>query len=486
MSNPNGETTPLLKCENNDDFEIGKGKGKHNPEEFMSDISSTQMKLSASKLLYETYNLSSGNLSVMSDDFKQCIAVLNSLTTQQEELNSEFNRFKDGKETFVLDIKSIEEKIEEKEEEITEITKTISQHQLQYNKKIELISTEQSCQLFIELSSILETLDSFAAQIKDKEDENRLLKNQLKELKGKIASYSLRCKELNDFKSKNEREINTTLFKLSDIFGKGKCESSSEEEDDDAGPAEEEIKTVSSEQQQQLLQVSKGKGGGVSSEKMIELTSGSIYETVKRKEKRKLDADANKLSTKRNEIDSTNKDLVENDRKILTLLKEMKECRTNRIDWYIKLTEQENDLQLCEKQQKHNDYELTNAEFMTIQKAVELKGIKKGIIYRGFNTKDKILSLGRSVKRKGIAYGLFDPTICIDNYEGTLHFFKIVDNIWKYDSYLKLTGTNITKHMSERAACISLDKEFNYDLTEFEVPQIYVNKRRKSSFIEDW
>lgn len=273
---------------------------------------------------------------------------------------------------------------------------------------------------------------------------------------------------------------NNDSFEISKDKGKGKGKGKGK----DTVPVDKEVKKVPGEKKQ--LQLSKGKGGAVSSEKMIKSISGVIYKKIKREEKTKLDADAIKLDTKINNVDSTKKDLVDNDRKIYVLLEELKKCRTNRIHWEIKLTEQEKDLQLCKKQQRHNDYKLTNDEFMFIQCAVKSKDISKGIIYRGFKITDKILSLGRSVKRKGVEYGLCDLTICIDNYEGTLYFFKIVDNIWKYDSYLTLSNENIKKRMSERTECLSLDKEFNYDLTEYEVPQIYVNKSRKSSFIEDW
>ena len=91
-----------------------------------------------------------------------------------------------------------------------------------------------------------------------------------------------------------------------------------------------------------------------------------------------------------------------------------------------------------------------------------------------------------TVKKKGIEYNLLDRTICIDNYEGTLYFFKLVNDYLEFDSKLVLYSENINSPMYKRVKCISADGKFNYNLSEFKIIHIFVGNTRKSSFIEEW
>jgi hypothetical protein len=131
-------------------------------------------------------------------------------------------------------------------------------------------------------------------------------------------------------------------------------------------------------------------------------------------------------------------------------------------------------------------YKLNPLVFKTLKVKFTNIGIKQGIIYKGFNTKDTLLSLSSSVKKKGIKYNILDSTICIDNYEGTLYFFKLVNNYLEYDSKLILYGENINSPMFKRVKCISANSKFNYNLSEFKIIHIFVGNTRKSSLIEEW
>jgi hypothetical protein len=115
---------------------------------------------------------------------------------------------------------------------------------------------------------------------------------------------------------------------------------------------------------------------------------------------------------------------------------------------------------------------ISNEIYEKMKTTLSEMGILRGIIHYGTKSKDTLFSLTA-----------MNPRFCVDDGQGTVHFFK---KDWTHTKSLTLSEENTKVPMKLRDTCISETKDYNYNLTQMKPAIILVNGNRISPVIHYW